>query len=306
MEDFNKIIESISVRYEQAGKAFILRPFTLPDYHVLENFLILVESGSYQVGNEEEPLKKGEVLFIPAGKEVQVIHGGKEGRDMVVSHEKFSDKTTQYVSVSEEGLTSFTNELKFVIFDSKVFETVNFFSSLNIPPFIIRSETITTIARSIVKEQLENRLGAQRIIKLLTEQLVMEIIRYLVENEMYSDRLSTNTTYFKDPRLITLFKFIKENLEGDLSNKVLAQVTGVSEDYVGQYFKALTGINPQDYIEAQRMEKAVELLRTSRLSIREIGKECGYKDTAYFCRRFKMMFGVPAGKMRKRDSLINV
>ena len=34
-----------------------------------------------------------------------------------------------------------------------------------------------------------------------------------------------------------------------LSNKVLANVANVSEDYVGQYFKMLTGINPQDYID---------------------------------------------------------
>jgi len=68
----------------------------------------------------------------------------------------------------------------------------------------------------------------------------------------------------------------------------------------------LTGINPQDYIEYQRMEEAVNLLRTSKLSIREIGQEVGYKGTAYFCRRFKMMFGIPAGKMRRRESLMDV
>jgi|TARA_B110001450_G_C17549208_1_gene451924 AraC-like DNA-binding protein len=44
--------------------------------------------------------------------------------------------------------------------------------------------------------------------------------------------------------LIKIFEFIKDNLEADLSNKQLAKVVGVSEDYVGQYFKMLTGINP--------------------------------------------------------------
>ena len=50
---------------------------------------------------------------------------------------------------------------------------------------------------------------------------------------------------------------------------------GVSEDYVGQYFKMLTGINPQDYIEDQRMEKAVVLLRTIKKSIQDVGKNLG-------------------------------
>ena len=37
---------------------------------------------------------------------------------------------------------------------------------------------------------------------------------------------------------------LKHHLGGDLSNKTLASVANVSEDYVGQYFKMLTGINP--------------------------------------------------------------
>ena len=104
---------------------------------------------------------------------------------------------------------------------------------------------------------------------------------------MFVEQLATNSTYFKDPRLIDIFAYIRENLDGDLSNKQLANVANVSEDYVGQYFKMLTGINPQDYIEYQRMEAAVTLLRTTKKSIRAIGAEVGYKDTAYFCRRFK-------------------
>ena len=89
-----------------------------------------------------------------------------------------------------------------------------------------------------------------------------------VNDQRFVEKLATNITYFKDPRLIDIFAYIRENLQGDLSNKVLSSVANVSEDYVGQYFKMLTGINPQDYIEYQRMEKAVHLLRTTKLSIR--------------------------------------
>ena len=159
---------------------------------------------------------------------------------------------------------------------------------------------------SIIEEGKNERPGRERVIKLYTEQIVIEIIRYILDKKLFVEQLATNTTYFKDPRLIDIFKFIKENLSGDLSNKVLANVANVSEDYVGQYFKMLTGINPQDYIEYQRMESAVYLLRTTKKSIRAIGKEVGYKDTAYFCRRFKMMFGIPAGKMRRRETLMNI
>ena len=158
----------------------------------------------------------------------------------------------------------------------------------------------------ILKEDMCDVLGKGRVIKIKTEEIVIEIIRYIIKNRLFVEQLATNSTYFKDPRLIDIFAYIKDNIGGDLSNKVLANVANVSEDYVGQYFKMLTGINPQDYIEYQRMEAAVGLLRTSKKSIRAIGAEVGYKDTAYFCRRFKMMFGIPAGKMRRRESLMNL
>ncbi len=67
--------------------------------------------------------------------------------------------------------------------------------------------------------------------------------------------------------MIKIFEFIKGNLDADLSNKQLVKVVSVSEDYVDQYFKMLTVINPQDYVEDQRMGKAVVLLRTTKKSI---------------------------------------
>jgi AraC-like DNA-binding protein len=158
----------------------------------------------------------------------------------------------------------------------------------------------------VVVEDVSDLPGKDRIIDLKTDQIVIDVVRYIVNQNLFVEQLATNSTYFKDPRLIDIFNYIKDYLGGDLSNKKLAEVANVSEDYVGQYFKLLTGINPQDYIEYQRMEMAVNLLKTTNKSIREIGHDVGYKDTAYFCRRFKMMFGIPAGKMRRRYTLMNV
>ena len=48
------------------------------------------------------------------------------------------------------------------------------------------------------------------------------------------------------------------------------------------------------------MEKAIKILREKTDAIKVISNDVGFKDTAYFCRRVKMMFGVQAGKMKKR------
>lgn len=307
MEDYNKIIESLSVRFIKAKNIRILQPLTITNYYDVENMIIYVHRGEIKYGKDKEVVKEGEFLFVPGGKMVPLTYGS--GYPISLTNDDFISKRDNFFSsFAFDELDKIEDECySYLNTDAKVFDSVNFFASLDIPPFVIRdNQTVKTLFFSILRENRSLVPGSKRVMKLQVDQLVVEVIRHVLQKQLFVEQLATNSTYFKDPRLIDIFAFIKENLDGDLSNKILANVANVSEDYVGQYFKMLTGINPQDYIEYQRMETAVNLLRTSKKSIREIGKDVGYKDTAYFCRRFKMMFGIPAGKMRRRESLINI
>lgn len=306
MEDYNKIIESLSVRFSQAKNIHILQPLTIENYYDVENTVLIVNKGEVRFGKDKEVVKDSEVLFIPGGKMVPISYGS--GTPISLSNDDFiSDKEKYFKQYEYNEDHPDLENFSFVNFGAKVFDSVNFFASLDIPAFTIRGNSkINNLIIEIIKENDSALPGKERVVKINTEYLAVELIRYILDNGLFVEQLATNSTYFKDPRLIDIFAYIKENLGVDLSNKILASVANISEDYVGQYFKMLTGINPQDYIEYQRMEMAVDLLRTSKKSIREIGKEVGYKDTAYFCRRFKMMFGIPAGKMRRRESLMNV
>jgi len=306
MEDYNKIIESLSVRFSKAKNIHILQPLTIENYYDVENTVILVHKGEVRFGKEKEVVKENEILFIPGGKMVSVSYG--TGSQVSLSNDDFINTKEKYFKQYEKGGDHpYYENFSSVNFGAKVFDSVNFFASLDIATFAIRgNDKINRLILEIMEESGSSLVGNERVIKINTDYLAVELIRYIIHQDMFVEQLATNSTYFKDPRLIDIFAYIKENLDEDLSNKKLANVANVSEDYVGQYFKMLTGINPQDYIEYQRMESAVDLLRTSKKSIREIGKAVGYKDTAYFCRRFKIMFGIPAGKMRRRESLINV
>lgn len=306
MEDYNKIIESLGVRFIKASNINILQSVTVKNHYDIENTILVLNRGEIRFGEENKAVLEGEALFIPGGKQIPITYGS--GKAVELTNEEFTAKKKSFFRsyINIESDDPKYEDFTYVSFDAKVFDSVSFFASLDIPPFIINDPEINSIINSILKERSSELEGRDRVIKLKTEHLVVEIVRYIIKNRLFVEQLATNSTYFKDPRLIDIFSYIKEHLGEDLSNKTLANVANVSEDYVGQYFKMLTGINPQDYIEYQRMEKAVELLRTTKKSIRDIGKEVGYKDTAYFCRRFKMMFGIPAGKMRRRESLMNL
>lgn len=308
MEDYNKIIESLGVKFIKARNIRILQPIRIKNYYDVENSLLILYKGEVSFGEEETHVEEGDMLFIPGGKMVSVTYGNAE-KPKAVNNEEFMTHRELYFYQNNDSsaIGRLENSFGMVAFEAKVFDSVNFFTSLDIPPFLIKKdEKLAQTIKEILLEDMSDEIGKGRIIKIKTEEIVIEVIRYIIQNRLFVEQLATNSTYFKDPRLIDIFAYIKDHIGGDLSNKVLANVANVSEDYVGQYFKMLTGINPQDYIEYQRMEAAVGLLRTTKKSIRAIGSEVGYKDTAYFCRRFKMMFGIPAGKMRRRESLMNI
>ena len=307
LEDYNKVIESLGIKYIKANNIKLIKPLKISDYYDTENTILVLKKGEIRFGDNDTLVNPGQMLFIPGGRKTSVTYG--YGDMKVLSNDEIASKESEYFKTEpgSGGLRSVgMDNFDYIAFEAKIFDTVNFFTTLDIPPFIIESDKIVKLIDEILEEE-EGRLeGRNRVMALLTEHMVVEVIRYVIENQLFVEQLATNSTYFKDPRLLDVFEYIKNNLGGDLSNKVLAKVANVSEDYVGQYFKMLTGINPQDYIEYQRMELALDLLRTTKKSIRNIGAEVGYKDTAYFCRRFKMMFGIPAGKMRRRETLMNI
>jgi AraC-like DNA-binding protein len=331
MQEYNKILESLVMRFEKAVRSVVTTPIAVENFQDIQNTLFFVHKGvvNYSQKGITHRVDAGDILFIPAGCSLPLLALGDAPSEKI-SHQDFDASVGKYLRTSssiieplivsedanvletiseqaeqpEETGTVFT----WVVFDAKVYDSVNFFKSLDLPAFILKNAlSVCSDIANLMIEVESNKIGRERMVANKTDALVLSIFRYIIEHNIFVEKIATNITYFLDPRLMYIFNYIKENLAQDLSNKVLATVANVSEDYVGQYFKMLTGINPQDYIEYQRMEEAVRLLRTSRKSIRAIGQEIGYQDTAYFCRRFKMMFGVPAGKMRRRsNSLMNV
>ena len=231
MEDYNKIIESLEIRFVKAKNINILRPVTIENNYEVENFLVLVTSGEIKFGKEKEVAKEGDVIFVPGGRQVSMTYGS--GTATSLSKDDFLTNKDQYLRSFPEN-PSADEHYSYVAFDAKAFDSVNFFASLDIPPFKLEENyKLAGLIRQINDEFMGNMPGKDRIVKVLTESMTIELIRFILSNGLFVEKLATNSTYFRDPRLIDIFTFIKENLAQDLSNKILANVANVSEDYVG-------------------------------------------------------------------------
>ena len=82
-------------------------------------------------------------------------------------------------------------------------------------------------------------------------------------------------------------KYINENLTADLTLDTLSKEAKFSPIYFHKLFLASTGKRLREYVEEQRIKKAVELLVSSDKTLSEIAYECGFSSQAYFSTAFK-------------------
>ena len=74
----------------------------------------------------------------------------------------------------------------------------------------------------------------------------------------------------------------------------------MSQVQVYRKLKALTGKTPSQYIRAIRMDRAMNLLKTTHLNISEIAYELGFSDPNYFSRTFQQVYGKTPSSIRKK------
>lgn len=78
----------------------------------------------------------------------------------------------------------------------------------------------------------------------------------------------------------------------------LAREAGMSERSFRNAVQSLTGLSPKAYMLKSEMEAAMELLRTTNMTITEIAMCFNYTDPLYFSRVFKNYFGLSPKHVR--------
>lgn len=91
---------------------------------------------------------------------------------------------------------------------------------------------------------------------------------------------------------------LADNLRKELSLPEVAEQCGLSVAHFSRAFKISTGQSPHAWLQARRLERALQLLGQD-LSLAEIAVACGYADQSHFSRLFKRAMGVGPGAYRR-------
>lgn len=93
--------------------------------------------------------------------------------------------------------------------------------------------------------------------------------------------------------------YIRLNYQSDITISDVASQTGVGERYLRKLFSQYLNLSPLDYLNQIRINKAIELLRNTEMSVKEVCFACGFQSPQYFSRIFKQQMGISPREVTK-------
>ncbi len=103
----------------------------------------------------------------------------------------------------------------------------------------------------------------------------------------------------QDPVLADVFGVIEKHFAQELSARDVAEAVGMSPGHLTTVVRERTGRTVGEWITERRMVEARLLLSRTDLPVETIARRVGFRDPAYFNRRFRQVHGVSPGAWRK-------
>ncbi|WP_334073149.1 MULTISPECIES: AraC family transcriptional regulator [Paenibacillus] len=125
--------------------------------------------------------------------------------------------------------------------------------------------------------------------------LLLDLNRELIAAEAKNDELE---------RMRPVLTYIAHNLPRPLPLGELAEIAGVSPQYLCRLFQKTLKLRPLAYINQERVNLSKKLMFTERdKRIYEIAQKVGYENSSYFCAVFKRHTGMSPEEFKKMHGL---
>lgn len=117
------------------------------------------------------------------------------------------------------------------------------------------------------------------------------LTRYILTDNMMS--ADTNVSVDKAEQ------FIDNNFQNELTIREISKGSNTSKSVLYKSFRSRFHCTVKEYLNQKRIDKAIDLLINSDLSVEEIALQVGFSTPSYFSRVFKKQKGISPLKFRK-------
>lgn len=158
----------------------------------------------------------------------------------------------------------------------------------------VSREIVRTIYRIVDIYDNDKEYG-HIAIKGLTDILMYVLLKKLLVRKKYV--LQENE--INNNKIVKIVNYIDQHYKENLSIQVLADHFYVSQSYLSRYFKQNFGTTIKEYIDSVRLEKAINDILHTNLSMTDIAYNNGFANPKSFNRIFKRIYKMTPHEYRK-------
>jgi AraC-like DNA-binding protein/mannose-6-phosphate isomerase-like protein (cupin superfamily) len=168
------------------------------------------------------------------------------------------------------------------------------------PGCILKNQTdksiIKPLVEAIIREYVNRDLYNQELINQYVHTMIILVARNIAK--YLPDQISECT----DEKALDILQYIQQNIyyPDKIRAGNISQHFGISESYLGRYFKKQTNETMQEYIINWRLKLIETRLLHSDMRINEIATELSFTDESHLNRFFKKSKGMTLGEFRRK------
>jgi AraC family transcriptional regulator len=158
---------------------------------------------------------------------------------------------------------------------------------------------VAEMAFAIASELRTQTSGGRLLAETLAASLAARLVQRRIGSSAERELLRPSRRGLDGRRLTRVTEYVEANLEGDLTVAELASVAHLSHFHFARAFKAAVGQSPHQYVSAQRLERAKEMLTRGDQSLLDITVALSFSSQANFTRAFRQSTGMTPGQYRR-------
>jgi AraC-like DNA-binding protein len=155
------------------------------------------------------------------------------------------------------------------------------------------SKTIIKKLISLKKKKYLEKLGDFLLI--LNEMATKKTIKLLSTGNLITAASLSETKVIND-----VYRYVAENFQNEITFSTAASVANMQRAAFCRYFKRKTKKKFTEFVNETRIMHARKLLTETDKTVMEVAFECGYKNTSYFNRQFRINCNTPPSEFREQ------
>lgn len=286
-------------------------PIKMHSHEFYEINIVVQGRGVHYINGGKVYANEGDVFIICPNME----HGYFEIENMIIFHILINDDFFQYFNEKLELLEGYVSLFQ-IEPEMRTQMTRNAFLHLHKEAFTVVTKKIKelmsyktdVVDKRAVESNVDEENNNDIFINFIKESIVFQIISlfcYYYNNRLrgyFEENKSqdSDTVFEYENIVIRAIEYMRKNLSSKITIEAIAENFHVSIATLGRYFKTVVNKTPMQYLLMMRIDKAKELLISTKDTIVNISLDCGFFDSSHFEKCFMKSVGISPSLYRER------